>query len=146
MRKEAFLDETGLRDLETNIDLEYAYREYTDKVEPFLPLISHLRHKEGMRVEEIGRALQLSENMRSILFGMPTVREYLDSDGDYMKAKTLIDLNRAKEENMGNAKFHEMTLKRYDDKYDNKNDVDVNLPNGVTFRVEDASADDENDE
>ena len=143
MNEERFVDETKAKEQEFyKGDVKSWLAVYEEKVEPYLELINHWRFQEKMTVDEIRNVLGLSKSQWRVFASMPTVKEYTQKSGHYMMAKTQKDFLDAKKDNQSNAKFHEMSFKRFDTGFGDKGGTVVNLPERIEFAVSNEKMDD----
>lgn len=143
MNKEQFVKELKVKERGLNVDIDYALKEFNDKVEPYLEMINHWKFNDGIPETQIGNILGMTKNLWEQIKAMSTMRQYLQKNGYYMQAKTQIDFLKAKKDNPGNAKFHEMALKRFDRGYGDKENVQMNFPSQIDVNIQDASMSDE---
>lgn len=128
----------ALPDDDKKVKLERVLSDFTAKVKPYLGFITTVRTSEGRPNEEkMRKVLQVTNNVWGQLKKLPTFREYLDLDGDYMKyqaRKAVIDLVR----DDPSAKAVELQLKVFDPEFGNKK-TDVNsLPSKIRVDLYDA--------
>lgn len=128
----------ALPDADKKVALERVLSDFTAKVKPYLGFITTVRTQEGRPNEEkMRKVLQVTKGVWGQLKKLPTFREYLDLDGDYMKyqaRKAVIDLVR----DDPSAKAVELQLKVFDPEFGNKK-TDVNsLPSKIRVDLYDA--------
>ena len=128
----------ALPDADKKVALDRLISDFTAKVKPYLGFITTVRTQEGRPNEEkMRKVLQVTKGVWSQLKKLPTFREYLDLDGDYMKyqaRKAVIDLVR----DDPSAKAVELQLKVFDPEFGNKK-TDVNsLPSKIRVDLYDA--------
>lgn len=128
----------ALPDDDKKVKIERVLSDFTAKVKPYLGFITTVRTSEGRPNEEkMRKVLQVTRGVWNQLKKLPTFREYLDLDGDYMKyqaRKAVIDLVR----DDPSAKAVELQLKVFDPEFGNKK-TDVNsLPSKIRVDLYDA--------
>ena len=125
------------------VDYEYLKQEYMHKVKPYLAFIKTIRYEDGRPNEDkVRRVLGVTSKVWLTLKKLPTFRELLDLDGDYMKyevRKKVIDLLNKDEPS---AKDVELGLKVFDDEYGNKKVNANNLPDRIRVDLFDARMED----
>lgn len=137
-KDELIIEYNALDDKDKKITPERLAEDYVAKVKPYLGFITSVRTREGKPNEEkVRKVLQVTVSVWDQLKKLPTFREYLDLDGDYMKyqaRKAVIDLVRDEP----SAKAVELQLKVFDDEFGNKK-VDANsLPQKIRVDLYDA--------
>ena len=143
MDKLQFKDEIMLEAKGADVDLDYLYNEFINKVEPNLELINHWRFNDGMKISDIGRALGLSVNVWKNLRRMETVDIYLDREGSFLGAKLQKKFLTSLEENDSNARFWDMAFKRFDKKHQEKESKDKESNNSFTFNINNGKMEDD---
>lgn len=143
MNKEKFVDELKVKEKGLHCEIDYAHKEYTKKVEPYLHLIPKWKNQDRMGMDEIRKVLGLSKTMWDTFKTMPTMKEYYQSKGTFMQAVMEKEFLDAKRKNQGNAKFHDMGFKLFHPGYGSKNDVNVNVPDAVNFNIRSAAMSEE---
>ncbi len=126
------------------ISYERLVSDFNAKVKPYLGFITSIRTTEGRPNEEkVRRVLQVTHNVWDQLKKLPTFKELLDLDGDFMKyevRKKVIDLLNKEEPS---AKDVELGLKVFDDEYGNKRVPADKLPQRIRVDLFDARLEDE---
>jgi|AntDeeMetagen681_2_1112603.scaffolds.fasta_scaffold10513_2 hypothetical protein len=135
MKNDQFIEETDAKNKELKGSIDYFRTLYTENVEPYLELINYWKFTEKMNMGEIRRVLKLTKSEWALFAHMPTVKEYTSTAGGYMQAKTQKEFLEAKKDNMHNAKFHEMSFKRFDKGYGESGEINVNIPPKIEFNV-----------
>lgn len=105
--------------------VDYAYKTYMYKLQPYLSLITQWKNDENPPNEEIIRiTLDIPKTLWSIYKKFDLIRAHLDLDKSIMKFKAQKNLEEAvniglkKEQPI--AKLHEMQMQRYDDDYNKR--------------------------
>lgn len=126
------------------IPLQRLESDFTAKVKPYLAFITSVRTQEGRPNEEkIRKVLQVTHSVWDQLKKLPTFKELLDLDGDYMKyevRKKVMDLLNKDEPS---AKDVELALKVFDDEYGNKKVAADKIPQRIRVDLFDARLEDE---
>lgn len=134
----------GLSEFEKKIPFERLESDFKAKVKPYLGFISSIRTNEGRPNEEkVRKVLQVTHSVWDQLKKLPTFKELLDLDGDFMKyhvRKKVIDLLNKEEPS---AKDVELGLKVFDDEYGNKRVPADKLPQRIRVDLFDARLEDE---
>ena len=134
----------ALSEFEKKVPLERLESDFKAKVKPYLAFITSVRTQEGRPNEEkIRRVLQVTHSVWDQLKKLPTFKELLDLDGDFMKyevRKKVMDLINKEEPS---AKDVELALKVFDDEYGNKKVSTEKLPQRIRVDLFDARLDDE---
>ncbi len=142
MSRKQFEDELNLKERDIKVSIPDVYKTFTEKVEPYLDLINHWKFQEKMQVEDIRLSLGITKYEWTLFASMDTVKNYTRKSGDFMKARTQKEFVDAKKDNMNNAKFHEMSFKRFDSGFGDKGSVNIALPSTINFEIQDAEMED----
>ena len=125
------------------VSLERLLNDFELYIKPYLGFITSIRTQEGRPNEEkMRKVLQVTHNTWDTLKKLPTFKEYLDLDNDYMKyqaRKAVVDLVR---ENP-NAKAVELQLKVFDDEFGSKKTDATKLPQKIRVDLFDARMEEE---
>ena len=125
------------------VSLERLLNDFELYIKPYLGFITSIRTGEGRPNEEkMRKVLQVTHNTWDTLKKLPTFKEYLDLDNDYMKyqaRKAVVDLVR---ENP-NAKAVELQLKVFDDEFGSKKTDATKLPQKIRVDLFDARMEEE---
>ncbi len=143
MNKEKFVDELKVKEKGLHCEVDYAYKQWRDNVEPYLHLIPKWKNDDKMNMDEIRKVLGVSKALWDSFKTMPTMKEYYMAKGSFMQAVMEKEFVEAKRKNQGNAKFHDMGFKLYHPAYGSKSDVNVKVPDAVNFNIQSASMSDE---
>jgi hypothetical protein len=134
----------ALSESERKLPLERLELDFKAKVKPYLGFISSIRTAEGRPNEEkIRKVLQVTHSVWDQLKKLPTFKELLDLEGDFMKyevRKKVIDLLNKEEPS---AKDVELGLKVFDDEYGNKKVAADKLPQRIRVDLFDARLEDD---
>jgi hypothetical protein len=126
------------------ISYERLVSDFNAKVKPYLGFITSIRTTEGRPNEEkVRRVLQVTHGVWDQMKKLPTFKELLDLDGDFMKyevRKKVVDLLNKEEPS---AKDVELGLKVFDDEYGNKRVPADKLPQRIRVDLFDARLEDE---
>jgi hypothetical protein len=125
------------------VDFDYLKDQYVTKVKPYLAFIKTIRYEDGRPNEDkVRRVLGVTKSVWLTLKQLPTFRELLDLEGDYMKfevRKKVVDLLNKEEPS---AKDVELGLKVFDDEYGNKKVNASSLPDRIRVDLFDARMED----
>ena len=134
----------ALSEFEKKIPLERLESDFKAKVKPYLGFISSIRNAEGRPNEEkMRKVLQVTHSVWEQLKKLPTFKELLDLEGDFMKyqvRKKVVDLLNKEEPS---AKDVELALKVFDEEYGNKKVSTDKLPQRIRVDLFDARLEDE---
>ena len=122
------------------VDLKYAWSEYNEKVAPYLPLIASWKADKGLTLVDIRLLLGVGSNVWRIITKLSEFENFGKVGGSFIEAKMEKDFLEAKQENQGNAKFHEMGFKLYHTRYKDRKDINYNVPQNISLEVKDARA------
>ena len=132
-----------LEEKHRKVSLERLLNDFELYIKPYLGFITSIRTQEGRPNEEkMRKVLQVTHNTWDTLKKLPTFKEYLDLDNDYMKyqaRKAVVDLVR---ENP-NAKAVELQLKVFDDEFGSKKTDATKLPQKIRVDLFDARMEEE---
>lgn len=133
----------ALEEKHKKVSLERLLNDFELYIKPYLGFITSIRTQEGRPNEEkMRKVLQVTHNTWDTLKKLPTFKEYLDLDNDYMKyqaRKAVVDLVR---ENP-NAKAVELQLKVFDDEFGSKKTDATKLPQKIRVDLFDARMEEE---
>lgn len=128
---------------DNKVTVDYAYKEYKDKLEPYLHTIGLWKNDKGMTLSDIRLLLNIGRNTWEILSQLPTVKEYTLKSGDFMETRMEMEFLEAKRENKDNAKFHEMGFKLFHSNYGDRKDINYNFPKNIELKITGAKMEDE---
>jgi len=133
-----------LTEEQKKVPYERLVSDFNAKVKPYLGFITSIRTTEGRPNEEkVRRVLQITHGVWEQLKKLPTFKELLDLDGDFMKyevRKKVIDLLNKEEPS---AKDVELGLKVFDDEYGNKKVAADKIPQRIRVDLFDARLEDD---
>ena len=133
-----------LTEEQKKVPYERLVSDFNAKVKPYLGFITSIRTSEGRPNEEkVRRVLQITHGVWEQLKKLPTFKELLDLDGDFMKyevRKKVIDLLNKEEPS---AKDVELGLKVFDDEYGNKKVAADKIPQRIRVDLFDARLEDD---
>ena len=133
----------ALEEKHQKVSLERLISDFDIYVKPYLGFITSIRTKEGRPNEQkIRKVLQVTHNTWDTLKKLPTFKEYLDLENDYMKyqaRKAVVDLVRESP----NAKAVELQLKVFDDEFGSKKVDGNSLPQKIRVDLFDARMEEE---
>jgi len=133
--------ENVTKDIDTPVTLGYAWSEYQDKVEPYLPLMAHWKTEKKHTDEEIRLLLGVGSKVWQVLIKFDVIRDYIRQNGQFLESAVEKQFFEAKNNNQNSAKFHEMAFKLVHTKYGERKDVNYNIPNQIDINVKDSRLD-----
>ncbi len=128
-----------------DVDAEYAWEIYKERVKPYELLITKFRNtdkEKRLTMDQIRVALDVTRSMWDRFKQLPSFRMILDADGDLMRIKAQMDIVKGVSVNTGNAKMLELQAKRFDPFY-REEGKDVDTPTKIQFTVVDTAMSDE---
>ena len=133
----------ALDDNDKKVPYDKLEKDYKEKIKPYLGFIGTVRTQEGKpNVDKLRKVLMVSRNVWDTMKKLPTFREYLDYENEFMKyeaRKAVIDLVREQP----NAKAVELQLKVFDPEYGNKKTDSSSLPKKIRVDLYDARLEDD---
>ncbi len=144
MTKKQFLKEIDVNERSLQCDEDYAYATWQTKVEPYLTLITKFRNGDRrLSMEKIRLALKVSVYLWDRFVDMPTLREYLDCEGDLMATKAQMDIVRAVELKPDNAVAVKLQAERFDPFYLEEGKGVGEQDNKIVFEIKNGKQTDE---
>ena len=129
---------TALLEEYKQVDAEYLYEQYRDKIYLYLGLITRNQVQDKpLTQEELRMAFGVSKTVWEMSKKyFPEFKEVLGGKRNLMKFKSEKDLQRGIDESPSNPKLLEMQFRMYNDEWKEKgNKIDINLPSVIDINI-----------